>query len=82
MHFILQHITNEGRPPTQAEIADAMGYSTPSGARCHMQPLVRKQYIERPPRKACGIKPLETAWAWYAQRIEAMAAAPALEAAA
>jgi repressor LexA len=66
--FIMQEIEQEGRPPTLAEIARACGFAGASGADCHIKPLVRKLYIRRTPSRACGIKPLDAAKVWFAQK--------------
>ena len=75
LRFILQHISEEHRPPTLQEIASACGFQGPAGAACHLKPLAKKRFIDRTKGRACGIKPLPVAWAWLrAQQVAAVEA--------
>jgi repressor LexA len=55
------HIERSGRPPTRAEIARALGFSSPNAAEEHLRALARKGAIELVPGSARGIRLKETA---------------------
>ena len=45
-----------GMPPTRAEIADGLGFSTPSSAEDHLQALARKGALEIVPGASRGLR--------------------------
>lgn len=63
--YIMVEIERESRPPTLSQIARACGFAGPSGADCHVRPLIKKLFLYRTPSRACGIKPLAAAKIWY-----------------
>ena len=46
LDWIRRHLETAGMPPTRAEIATGLGFSTPSSAEDHLQALARKGAIE------------------------------------
>ena len=46
LDWIRRHLETTGMPPTRAEIATGLGFSTPSSAEDHLQALARKGAIE------------------------------------
>lgn len=54
--FIRDFIDDNQMPPTQQDIAEKMGFSSPNSVTDHLASLVRKGYIEKLPHKARGIK--------------------------
>lgn len=54
--FIAQRIEEEGVPPSQTEIANAMGYRGVRGAQYHLDILEHAGYIRRLPGQARGIR--------------------------
>ena len=54
--FIAQRIEAEGVPPSQTEIANAMGYRGVRGAQYHLDILEQAGYIRRLPGQARGIR--------------------------
>ena len=56
LDLIREAIENTGMPPTRAEIAKAMGYSSPNAAEEHLRTLERKGAIEILKGSARGIR--------------------------
>ena len=56
LDLIREAIDNTGMPPTRAEIAKAMGYSSPNAAEEHLRTLERKGAIEILKGSARGIR--------------------------
>jgi repressor LexA len=56
LDLIREAIENTGMPPTRAEIARAMGYSSPNAAEEHLRTLERKGAIEILKGSARGIR--------------------------
>lgn len=54
------YIERSGRPPTRAEIAHELGFSSPNAAEEHLRALARKGAIELVPGAARGIRLKET----------------------
>jgi repressor LexA len=66
LDWIRAHMEASGMPPTRAEIAAGLGFSTPSSAEDHLQALARKGAIELLPGASRGLR-LKDAAAWPAQ---------------
>ncbi|HZI84172.1 MAG TPA: hypothetical protein VFF44_09685, partial [Casimicrobiaceae bacterium] len=49
LDWIRGYLESTGMPPTRAEIASGLGFSTPSSAEDHLQALARKGAIEMIP---------------------------------
>jgi repressor LexA len=56
LDFIRETVQSSGIPPTIAEIAEAMGVTSPNGIRGHLQALERKGAIELIPHASRGIR--------------------------
>ena len=56
LDWIRTHIDVHGMPPTRAEIANGLGFSTPSSAEDHLQALARKGALEILPGASRGLK--------------------------
>jgi repressor LexA len=56
LDWIRTHIDAHGMPPTRAEIAKGLGFSTPSSAEDHLQALARKGALEILPGASRGLK--------------------------
>ncbi len=56
LDWIRTHIDVHGMPPTRAEIAQGLGFSTPSSAEDHLQALARKGALEILPGASRGLK--------------------------
>ncbi|MGV8940254.1 MAG: transcriptional repressor LexA [Lysobacter sp.] len=54
--LIAERIAEEGMPPSQSEIARAMGFSGVRAAQYHLEALERAGVIERVPGKARGLR--------------------------
>src|SRR5205085_7801929 len=54
--WIRGFIAANGMPPTRAEIAQGLGFSTPSSAEDHLQALARKGALEIVPGAARGLR--------------------------
>ena len=54
--LIAERIAEEGMPPSQAEIARAMGFSGVRAAQYHLEALEQAGVIERVPGKARGLR--------------------------
>ncbi|MCF7220959.1 transcriptional repressor LexA [Marilutibacter chinensis] len=55
-HLIAERIEAEGMPPSQTEIARAMGFSSVRAAQYHLEALEQAGVIERVPGRARGIR--------------------------
>jgi repressor LexA len=56
LDWIRGHLETTGMPPTRAEIAGGLGFSTPSSAEDHLQALARKGAIEIVPGTSRGLR--------------------------
>lgn len=56
LDWIRMHIDTSGMPPTRAEIAAGLGFSTASSAEDHLQALARKGAIEIIPGASRGLR--------------------------
>jgi repressor LexA len=56
LDWIRSFVENSGMPPTRAEIALGLGFSTPSSAEDHLQALEKKGAIEIVPGSARGLR--------------------------
>jgi repressor LexA len=56
LEWIRSFIDSRGMPPTRAEIASALGFSTPSSAEDHLQALAKKGVLDIVPGAARGIR--------------------------
>jgi repressor LexA len=56
LSFIAQHIEAEGMPPSQTEIAHALGFRGVRAAQYHLDILEQAGYIRRLPGQARGIR--------------------------
>src|SRR3979411_2256095 len=56
LDWIRSFMDSRGMPPTRAEIATALGFSSPSSAEDHLQALAKKGAIEIVPGAARGIR--------------------------
>ncbi|MCC7039797.1 MAG: repressor LexA, partial [Burkholderiales bacterium] len=56
LDWIRGHLEANGMPPTRAEIAAGLGFSTASSAEDHLQALARKGVIELTPGAARGLR--------------------------
>lgn len=54
--LIAERIESEGMPPSQTEIAQAMGFKSVRAAQYHLEALERSGVIERLPGRARGIR--------------------------
>jgi len=61
LNFIIEHLGDQGYPPTVAEIADHFGFSSPNAAASHLNALRKKGYIRVEPRASRGIEVLRRA---------------------
>jgi repressor LexA len=59
LDWIRAYAASAGMPPTRAEIAQGLGFSTPSSAEDHLQALARKGAIEIRPGTSRGLRLLE-----------------------
>ena len=59
LEFIRKHLLREGRPPTRAEIVEAMGFRSPTAAEDHLRALARKGAIEITPGASRNIRLME-----------------------
>src|SRR5690242_13685051 len=62
LDWIRAHMEATGMPPTRAEIAAGLGFSTPSSAEDHLQALARKGAIELLPGASRGLRLKDAAW--------------------
>ena len=56
LDWIRSFLESTGMPPTRAEIAAGLGFSTPSSAEDHLQALARKGAIEMLPGASRGLR--------------------------
>jgi len=56
LDWIRAYLETTGMPPTRAEIATGLGFSTPSSAEDHLQALARKGAIEMIPGASRGLR--------------------------
>ena len=56
LDWIRGYLETNGMPPTRAEIAIGLGFSTPSSAEDHLQALARKGAIEMLPGASRGLR--------------------------
>src|SRR3982751_2911414 len=56
LDWIRGHIDAHGMPPTRAEIATGLGFSTASSAEDHLQALARKGALELIPGASRGLR--------------------------
>lgn len=56
LDWIRMHIESAGMPPTRAEIASGLGFSTASSAEDHLQALAKKGAIELKPGTSRGLR--------------------------
>ena len=56
LDWIRAYIESSGMPPTRAEIASGLGFSTPSSAEDHLQALARKGAIDMIPGASRGLR--------------------------
>src|SRR6186713_594433 len=56
LDWIRAHIQAHGMPPTRAEIAAGLGFSTASSAEDHLQALARKGAVELIPGASRGLR--------------------------
>jgi repressor LexA len=61
LNFIIDHIDDEGYPPTIREIGDHLGIRSTNGVNDHLKALERKGYLERQDAKSRALKPLLSA---------------------
>jgi repressor LexA len=59
LDWIRAFIETRGMPPTRAEIATGLGFSTPSSAEDHLQALAKKRAIELIPGASRGLRLME-----------------------
>jgi repressor LexA len=60
LHVIQSAITQTGMPPTRAEIAQQLGFSSPNAAETHIKALIRKGALEHIAGASRGIRPVST----------------------
>jgi repressor LexA len=60
LDWIRSFIDTRGMPPTRAEIATGLGFSTPSSAEDHLQALAKKGALEVIPGAARGLRLKDT----------------------
>jgi len=56
LHLIRRAVVETGMPPTRAEIATGLGFSTASSAEDHLQALAKKGALELTPGAARGLR--------------------------
>src|SRR5437879_12731575 len=56
LDWIQSHLETTGRPPTRAEIAAGLGFSSPSSAEDHLRALEKKGALEIQAGAARGLK--------------------------
>ena len=60
LRFIRQCIAADGLPPTRAEIAQALGFSSPNAAEQHVKALVNKGVLQWVPGASRGLRLVDT----------------------
>lgn len=53
---------DQGRQPSRAEVAEALGYAFPSAVSKHVEALVRKGLLEAVPEKKRNVRLTDTGW--------------------
>ena len=61
LDWIRGHLEATGRPPTRAEIAAGLGFSTPSSAEDHLRALEKKGHLQREDLKSRALRPVTAA---------------------
>src|SRR5262252_10694809 len=56
LDWIRRHLETKGMPPTRAEIAAGLGFSTASSAEDHLRALARKGVLELTPGASRGLR--------------------------
>ncbi|MEI7036555.1 transcriptional repressor LexA [Fulvimonas yonginensis] len=56
LDYLRRHLAEHGYPPSQLEIAAALGLKQNRSARLHLEALEREGYLERVPGQARGIR--------------------------
>src|SRR5258706_10519846 len=56
LDWIRRHLESTGMPPTRAEIATGLGFSTASSAEDHLRALAKKGALELLPRASPGMR--------------------------
>ena len=56
LDYIRRRLTEEGAPPTRADIQQAFGFASPNAAESHLRALARKGVIELVPGASRGIR--------------------------
>jgi len=56
LDWVRQHLESTGMPPTRAEIAAGLGFSTASSAEDHLRALARKGVLELTPGASRGLR--------------------------
>src|SRR3954471_10596003 len=56
LDWIRRHLESTGMPPTRAEIAAGLGFSTASSAEDHLRALARKGALELTPGASRGLR--------------------------
>src|SRR5215510_5025274 len=56
LDWIRRHLQSTGMPPTRAEIAAGLGFSTASSAEDHLRALARKGALELTPGASRGLR--------------------------
>jgi repressor LexA len=59
LDWIRRHLESTGMPPTRAEIAAGLGFSTASSAEDHLRALARKGALELTPGASRGLRLME-----------------------
>ena len=59
LDFISWSVKELGYPPTRFEICDALGFSSPNSAECHLRLMEKKKILALTPGVTRGIKILE-----------------------
>lgn len=60
--FIVNYIRNEGMPPTNREIGQAMKIASTGHVDYHLSMLEKKGYITREPKKSRGVQLVQQPW--------------------
>lgn len=53
---------DQGRQPSRAEVAEALGYAFPSAVSKHVEALVRKGLLEAVPEKKRNVRLTDAGW--------------------
>ena len=60
LHYVREHVRDQGFPPTRSEIAKALGLAHVSSVNYHLNALMRKGWVEVRPDIRRGIRLLRT----------------------